>query len=474
MDEHGLITGEWDWADQTILHPIGLAMLILLGVVMLSCPRRYAVLPMILMACFLSSRQRISIAGLDFTMLRMMVLFGWMRVIARGEATGFRWHSLDKCMVLFALSGTVIHTLREGTFGALVYKLGMTFDAVGMYFLFRQFFKSWADIEAAITVIILVSIPVAIVFTIEGMTGRNFFSIFGGVREFTAIREGRLRCQGAFSHPILAGCFWASLLPLMAAAWWRGGAGKALAIIGTSTAVLIVFLCASSTPVIGLLAVWLGAGAYLIRRELVWVRWGLLAMAIVLHVVREQPVWHLLSRIDVIGGSTGWHRYLLVDGAVRHFGEWWLLGTASTADWRGRMFDVTNQYVMEGISGGFLTLVLFVVIIALGFQRVGRSVRLVRGNPRKVALVWAMGIALFTHSIVFIAVTYFGQIILAWYLVLGMIGTLEVAPARRRVRLRSRHSRPTGRGHRGERPVDHHPLRGPRAATETEGKLPWE
>jgi hypothetical protein len=467
MGEHDLVTGEWAWASQTILHPIGLAMLIVLGIMIFFCPRRYAVIPMILMACFLSSRQRVSIGGLDFTMLRMMVLFGWMRVIARGETAGFRWHSLDKCLVLFALSGTVIHTLRDGSVGALIYRLGMSFDAVGMYFLFRQLFKSWADIEMISTVLVVVSVPVAIAFIIEGMTGRNFFSVFGGVREFTAIREGRLRCQGAFTHPILAGCFWASMLPIMASAWWRGGKGKLLAVIGVCMSVLIIFLCASSTPVIGLLAVWIGAGAYLIRRWLSLVRWGIVAMTIALHLVMNQPVWHLLARIDVIGGSTGWHRYLLVDGAIRHFNEWWLIGTASTAHWRGRMFDITNQYVAEGVGGGILTLVLFIAIIALAFQRVGRQVRLLRGDARKTALVWAMGVALFTHAICFIAVTYFGQIILAWYLVLGMIGTLKVAPARRRVPVRSRRSRPADGGDTPREPSPG------LAAAEQKGGLPW-
>ena len=167
------------------------------------------------------------------------------------------------------------------------------------------------------------------------------------------------------------------------------------------------------------------------------------------------------------GGSTGWHRYLLVDGAIRHFNEWWLIGTASTAHWRGRMFDITNQYVAEGVGGGILTLVLFVAIISLAFQRVGRQVRLVRGDSRKTALVWAIGVALFTHAICFIAVTYFGQIILAWYLVLGMIGTLKVAPARRRVPARSRRPKPAERGETAPEP-------GPGfVTTERRGRLPW-
>ena len=44
----------------------------------------------------------------------------------------------------------------------------------------------------------VVLIPVAIFMTIEKTTGRNYFSMFGGVSTLTAIRDGKLRAQGAF------------------------------------------------------------------------------------------------------------------------------------------------------------------------------------------------------------------------------------------------------------------------------------
>ena len=48
----------------------------------------------------------------------------------------------------------------------------------------------------------------------------------------------------------------------------------------------------------------------------------------------------------------------------------------------------------------------------------------VSNNRAKLALAWALGVALLTHTMSFLAVSYFGQIIIVWYLLLGMIGSL--------------------------------------------------
>ena len=73
------------------------------------------------------------------------------------------------------------------------------------------------------------AIPTAIIFLNEARTGRNLFAAFGGVPSLTDMREGKLRCSGAFGNSILAGCFWASLIPLMAARGFQPGANRALA-----------------------------------------------------------------------------------------------------------------------------------------------------------------------------------------------------------------------------------------------------
>jgi hypothetical protein len=71
-------------------------------------------------------------------------------------------------------------------------------------------------------------------------------------------------------------------------------------------------------------------------------------------------------------------------------------------------------------------LVLFIAILALAYRLVGLSFRLVRRDRGKVALCWALGVCLFVHCCAFIAVSYFGQIFLVWYLVLGTIPSIYV------------------------------------------------
>ncbi len=425
---------EIGWANQTVLHPLGLAAVLVLGVLLMVLPRRTAVLPLIIMASFVASAQRLTILGVDMDLLRIMVLFGWGRLAIRNEFRGFRWKTIDKVLIVWLAAGTVVYSLQYGTAAALLNRLGHAYDAVGMYFLFRCLLQNWEDVRRCVLGIAVVSLPVALVFLTENRTGHNLFAMFGGVPETTMVREGRMRCQGAFSHPILAGCFWASLMPLMAALWWSEPRWRTWVVIGLASAAVIVLCCASSTPVVSILAGLAAAALFPWRHQLRRLRWLALLGLVALHFSMNAPVWHLLSRFSAVGGSTGWHRFYLLDQAIRRTGEWWLLGTRSTAHWGLGLGDVTNQYVLEGVRGGLVTLVLFVVLVALAFGGIGRRLARVEYAPAAQALVWALGVTLFMHTLNFIAVSYFGQIIMIWYLVLAMAGSLtpprwEPAPA---------------------------------------------
>lgn len=157
-------------------------------------------------------------------------------------------------------------------------------------------------------------------------------------------------------------------------------------------------------------------------------RWGIVFGLIALHLVMNAPVWHLVARTDIVGGSTGWHRFHLIDQCINRFSEWALLGTTSTAHWGMGLGDVTNQYVLEGVRGGAITLGLFLLIIAVAFRDVGRTWRGWSHNRPSLIMAWALGVCLFVHCMSFIAVSYFGQIIVVWYLVLAMIASLAPAP----------------------------------------------
>jgi hypothetical protein len=415
---------------ETLIHPIGLIAVLFLGVLLLLLPRRWAVLPMVIIACFIPSAQRVVVIGLDFTLLRIMVLFGVARLLLRDEFQDFSWKKIDKMIVLYAISATLILTAQRGTFSTFVNRLGFSFDALGMYFLFRCLIRSWEDIDRLILGSIVISIPVAAFFAFEHLTRRNLFSIFGGVPAITTIRQGELRCQGAFSHPIMAGCFWAVWIPLFAAYWWKGVNERIWAVIGVGAALFIIATCNSSTPVFGVLMAVVGGLAFYGRHQMRTIRWGTVILLIFLHLIKERPVWSLVATASYIGSGTGYHRYRLIDAFIRRFNEWWLLGTASTAHWGPQLYDVTNQYVLEGVRGGLLTLILFIALIVLAFQGVGRLWRLCQHDRYRQALAWALGVSLFVHCVNFIGVSYFGQIHIAWYLVLSIIGSMSPASER--------------------------------------------
>lgn len=409
----------------------------ILGLATLTLPRRYAIIPLLVVACMISTAQRIVILDLDWTYLRLSILVGWVRILLRGELQRLRWISLDSCVLALAVVTLLVVTVRTGSVSSFVTFTGVAFDEVGTYILFRALIRSWTDIRVIVRSLVVISIPVALAFLNESLTSRNLFSVFGGVPEFTLIRDGRVRCLGPYSHPILAGCFWASLLPLIVSQYWQEPRGRLWALVGVGSTLTIVFLTASSTPVGGIAAATIAGGFYFLRRQMRFIRWGLLAVLVILHVIMKAPVWHLISRIDIIGGSTGWHRFNLIDNAIRHASEWVLLGIDSTEHWGHALFDITNEYLLRGFRGGFVALALFIAIVSLAYREVGRLWRQRPRHRAHVVACWGLGAALFTHCVMFMAVSYFAQILMLWALLLaaiGSVGSTQAAGARRRRR----------------------------------------
>ena len=435
--------GQQAYHNVTTLHPMGMVAVTVLGLVMVFSSRRRAMLPFLLMACFVSPAQRLVIATLDFNLMRVMVIFGMTRILLRGETRGVRWTGLDSVMILWVMSSAMIYSLRVGHFGALVNRLGWAYDALGMYFLFRCLIRDHIDLQRLSSQIAWVSVPVFLAFFVERATGRNPFAFLGGVPEVTAIREGRFRCQGPFPHPILAGVFWASLLPIVFASWLNCGLGRFRDGLGLVCMLGIVVLSASSTP---LLAVMVGVGGWVLwkLRDITRaMRWGVLATLVALHVTMNKPVWHLIARVNVVGGSTGYHRYLLIQAAVDHFGEWWLMGVNSTAHWGRMMHDLTNQYVREAVNGGLLGLILFVTAIGLAFRAAGIARKRARGEPRAARMCWGVGVVIFVHTIIFLAISisHSQQNLFAFFLFPAAAGSLHsLYLGRRRRRIPQRRS----------------------------------
>lgn len=393
---------------------------VLLAILLFVVAKQYFLLPFILAACFVPADQRVIIFDLDFTPLRMLVLVGFFRTILLGERLTFKWNRFDKLVLLWAICGAFIYIIQWADMRALIYKCGVLFDVIGLYWLFRINISSWGDIKWATQVFAVCSMVLAVLVGLEWATGRNPFVVLGRVE--TVVREGRYRCQASFPHAIMLGLFWATLVPLFIGLA-RQDKSKLLFWSAVAASAFIVAATSSSTPILTLLIVLIMLCGYRLREYAACAGWGLFASLIALHIVMQAPVWHLISRIGVVGGSTGWHRYYLIDRAINHFGEWLFLGCRSTAHWGRGLTDITNQYILEGVRGGFLTLALFLVMIYMALRTLLR-LSLQHQEHKQQFLIWCFLVIILGHCVSFFGVSYFGQIMMWWYMTLAVVSFL--------------------------------------------------
>ena len=124
----------------------------------------------------------------------------------------FKWNRFDKLVLAWVISGAIVYILQWRDMRALIYKSGVLFDFIGLYWLFRISVICWDDIVSAAKIFAVCSVVLAIFVGIEWVTGQNPFEMLGRVT--TRVREGRYRCQASFPHSIMLGLFWATLVPL--------------------------------------------------------------------------------------------------------------------------------------------------------------------------------------------------------------------------------------------------------------------
>ena len=397
-------------------------------------PRRLAICPLLAMTCLVTLGQQIVVAGFHLYLFRVLLLVGIARVVIKGEAVRLKMTMVDRLFVAWALVMLFWGVWAEPTTSYLQYKTGACFDALGCYLFIRCVIVDLDDAVVAVRTLAFLSMPVAILMIIEHFTSHNLLSVFGGVSATTIVRGDRLRSQGAFRHPILAGTFGATQAAIFVGLWFYNRKYRMLAVISIVSAVGIVVTSASGGPLLSLLVAIGGWALWKWRNHMRSVRWAAALTFIGLTMVMNAPPWYILTKLGNLTGGTGWHRAWLISQFISHFDQWCLFGTSYTANWAPdglvlavdpANMDITNQYVAEGIHGGILELILFMAIIVQCFKNVGRRVHAEVEHSLGVAMfVWALGVSLFVHCISLISITYFDQSVNLWYFLLAVIAAV--------------------------------------------------
>jgi hypothetical protein len=426
-------------AAASAVNPVVFAVILLAGLFILILPRKKIVIPLLLAGMLIPMNQVLVLGGLHFPTIRVLLLFGfvrmaWAKFSGTDKVFGGGMNKIDWALIVLTVFTAIDGVLLWQSSAELVFQLGNMFSAFGLYFLVRYGIQDEEDVRRALKVMVWVVAIVAPTMIYEHYTGSNpYFGLLGGLHaarlSHTMARDGFFRAQGPFEHPIIAGTFGGFMVPLFVAWWKRHKDARKYAVTGTLCATIISLTVGSSTALFALLA---GIGAlclWPIRKMMRLVRWGIVAALVGLQMVMTAPVYHIITRISLSNGSDSYHRYALINESVTHFWDWVLVGTKYYGTWGWDMWDLANQYVGTADTAGLIPLIAFVAIIVYAFKYVGRTRKFYEGDKEKEFFVWAIGCSVFANAVGFFGISYWDQVIVAWYMILAIVAVVTL-PAR--------------------------------------------
>jgi hypothetical protein len=410
------------------------AFVLFLCIAQVLLPLRWAFLPLLVAACHSGNAD----LAPNLTPCRLVIITGLFRAAMAGRLT-FRLQVLgDRLVLAFCLVSLATGLVpRADVPNAFYQSAGLVLNIGGSYLYGRAFLRGGSGAVHLALGMTWVLMALAATVTLERMTLKNLYSGLGSRSEGVVIRNDKPRARGPFGHPILAGTAGAASLPLMIGLLGRR---KSTALAGCCCCLVIVFASGSSGPLMAL-----GAGCWALalwrwRHMVSVIRWGLIVAGAVMHGISQRGVWYLMSYIDLAGGSTGYHRAKLIDGALADIGSWWLRGTDYTRDWMPtgvswseRHTDITNYYIHLGVLGGILLPILLVCLLWSSCAHIGKTVEQWSAETGTEEhedvrfLWWSVAACLFAHAVSSVSISYFDQIYVLLYLPIALVWGEEPA-----------------------------------------------
>jgi hypothetical protein len=409
-------------ASETVLHPLVAVWMLIAIVLLLVLPRKKVGTPFLLFFFSIPVGQVIVLGGIHFTMHQILILIVLARMAAfRGSTSGGRiaggFNTLDRLVVLWSLTSLIIFCLQFMEMQALIRGLATLVESMGGYLAARFLIPDREALRHTVKVLAIICLIQGVCMVGEQFTHQNVFE-FAGAHPPT-IREGHIRSEGAMGN-LWGGAFAGISIPLFL--WlWTEEKSRLAACAGIVGATAMVFATYASTSWLAYGASLMAIAFWFLRKNMRLVRWGTVATLAGLHLVMHGPVWSLIEKIDLTGGSSSYHRYMLVDNCIRHFSDWWLLGYKDYGNWGFDMWDLCNQFVVAALTGGLITLILFIGIYTWGFGVIGKTRKQVEGDRKQEWLLWCLGSTLFANVVASFGINYMVQLEMGLFLSLACI-----------------------------------------------------
>lgn len=400
------------------------AFALILAVAQLLLSKRWAFLPLLLATCHLGNVEFLG----QLTAVRLIILLGLIRALMGGFLAASPRDPINLVFYVFGFFAVLSGLAHGSEPNPFSLRIGLAFNVIGCTLYTRSYVSDETALRTYLVSVAIILIPLAALMLAEKVTGKNVYLASGLTLHGGGVREGRMRACGPFRSPILAGTAGAVGLPLaLYLLKRRTGWG----VLAAGSCVTVAVASGSSGP---LSALFVGAGCvclWRVRSHLRQIQIGLSILAVLYMIIKGRPIWYVMASIDIVGGSTGWHRARLMDQGFHYLGEWWLAGTdytrhwmATGVSWSQNHTDLTNYYLHLGVIGGLALPLCVLSVIVICFRRIGAIV--IRwpdgGSAPDRFLFWCAGSSLAAHSISFVSVSYFDQIFVLFYSLVGAIG----------------------------------------------------
>jgi hypothetical protein len=404
------------------------------AVLVMFLPPVYALAVYIAVLVLYPTYLMVIVGGINISAARIVIAVLTLKCILDIDIKkNFKWCELDTwvSISMIVYVGMMFVTRPFGE--TFQNRAGYLMDTWLAYIVTRLCITDRTAMLKVIKAIGLILIPMAVLGIIESWVGwqpylpLTRFCPWQQEVRLAEPRSGLNRAIGPFGHPIMFGICFALFLPLVYSLRNDRSYWHLLAYLVSGIIIFGAVSSMSSGPIMMVVSVIV---FLFMERYKQWVKPLLylsVIMCVMIGIVSNRPFYHVfLSNLDPTGGSW-WHRAKLIDLAREHFSEWYLLGYGGKDPGWGEYLgsnhtDITNEFILAGVQYGILGILALcsvLVVIFLNLIRLYNSA----ADAQTKSLVWALGSSIAATVIVFMSVSFFGQMITLLYCVFGMIGS---------------------------------------------------
>lgn len=383
----------------------------------------------------------VQLGTLDISAARIVGGVLFLRCLFDSNIAGkMKWCRLDTwvIVVLMVTVSVPLIAWKMPQMKVLENRGGYAMDTVMAYFLARFCVR---DYRALITIAKWVT-PVVIALGILGIMESTYgIQPFFALRKYcpwrssgggltTNVRSGFFRAVGPSGHPILFGASFVLFVPMLWSLRHEAGQWKTRAYIAVAFASIGALSSMSSGP---WMMLFMMGGALILERHKGVVKpllWFGIGSCFVIDLISNRRFYHVMASYANPIGGTGWHRARLIDLAIEHFREWWLLGyRGEDPGWGsslGMSFtDVTNNYIQMGVLYGVWGMIALIGVMATATIMIVRAHN--RSKDKKFrSWCWAFGSLLAVLAISFTSCTFFDQSQTYFFAMLGVVGSMAL------------------------------------------------